>query len=136
DAGVDPSALVREGEAGPAVGQPLRDRPRDRALVGDAEDEAALAVETSHGGRVYGFLATLKTLRRLVLLPLAAALILASSASATFHTIRRTYGERSLPRVRAGTLKIPSASSGRLTVLADLRLPPLAAYTRNLSSAV
>ena len=52
DAGFDPFALVREGEAGPAVGQPFRDRPRDRALVGDAEDEAALAVEISHGGRV------------------------------------------------------------------------------------
>src|SRR5438477_184737 len=136
DAGFDPFALVREGEAGPAVGQPLRDRPRDRALVGDAEDEAALAVEISHGGRVYGFLATLKTLRRLALLPLAAALILASSASATLQPIRRTYSERSLPRVRAGTLKIPSASSRRLTVLADLRLPPLAAYNRNLFSAI
>src|SRR5205814_1995418 len=40
------------------------------------------------------------------------------------------------PRVRAGTLKIPSASSRRLTVLADLRLPPLAAYNRNLFSAI
>ena len=38
--------------------------------------------------------------------------------------------------MRAGTLKIPSASSRRLTVLADLRLPPLAAYNRNLFSAI
>jgi minor extracellular serine protease Vpr len=75
-------------------------------------------------------------LRRLVLLPLAAALILASTASATLQPIRRSFGERSLPQVRAGTLKIPSTTShGRLTVLVDLRLPPLAAYNRNLFSA-
>ena len=38
--------------------------------------------------------------------------------------------------MRAGTLKLPSASSrGRVTVLVDLRLPPLAAYNRNLFSA-
>jgi hypothetical protein len=76
-------------------------------------------------------------LRRVVLLPLAAALILTSAASATLQPIRRSHGEFSLPRVRAGTLKIPAASSrGRLTVLVGLRLPPLAAYNRNLFSAV
>src|SRR5438876_943137 len=134
---LDPFPLVGEGEPGAAVGETLRDRPGDRALVGDAEDEAALAGEISHGGRVYGFSATLRGLRRAALLPLAAALILASAASATLQPIRRSYGEFSLPRVRAGTLKIPAASShGRLTVLVDLRLPPLAAYNRNLFSAV
>ena len=76
-------------------------------------------------------------MRRAVLLPLAAALILTSAASATLQPIRRSYGERSLPRVRAGTLKIPSASSrGRLTVLVGLRLPPLAAYNRTLFAAI
>jgi subtilisin family serine protease len=75
-------------------------------------------------------------LRRIALLPLLAALILASAASAAFQPIRRTTGELTLPRVRAGTLKLPSASSrGRVTVLVDLRLPPLAAYNRNLFSA-
>jgi minor extracellular serine protease Vpr len=75
-------------------------------------------------------------LRRTALLPLAAALILASTASATLQPIRRTTGELTLPRVRAGTLKIPSTTShGRVTVLVDLRLPPLAAYNRNLFSA-
>jgi minor extracellular serine protease Vpr len=75
-------------------------------------------------------------LRRAVLLPLAAALILTSAASATFQPIRRSVGEITLPRVRAGTLKVPPAASrGRLTVLVDLRLPPLAAYNRNLFSA-
>jgi minor extracellular serine protease Vpr len=74
-------------------------------------------------------------LRRVVLLPLAAALILTSAASATLQPIRRSYGEFSLPRVRAGTLKIPAASSrGRVTVLVGLRLPPLAANNRNLFS--
>jgi subtilisin family serine protease len=74
-------------------------------------------------------------LRRAVLLPLAAALILVSAASATLQPVRRSAGEISVPRVRAGTLKIPPAASrGRLTVLVDLRLPPLAAYNRNLFS--
>jgi len=80
-------------------------------------------------------LATLRNLRRAVLLLLAAALILASAASAAFQPIRRSYGEFSLPRLRAGTLKVPAAhSQGRVTVLVDLRLPPLAAYNRNLFS--
>jgi minor extracellular serine protease Vpr len=74
-------------------------------------------------------------LRRAVLLLLAAALILASAASATLQPLRRSHGEFSLPRVRAGTLKIPAVhSQGRVTVLVDLRLPPLAAYNRNLFS--
>ena len=80
-------------------------------------------------------MATLRNLRRAVLLLLAAALILASAASAAFQPIRRSYGEFSLPRLRAGTLKVPAAhSQGRVTVLVDLRLPPLAAYNRNLFS--
>jgi len=80
-------------------------------------------------------LATLRNLRRAVLLLLAAALILASAASAAFQPIRRSYGEFSLPRLRAGTLKVPAVhSQGRVTVLVDLRLPPLAAYNRNLFS--
>src|SRR4029079_12966630 len=77
-AGLDPLPLVGEGKLGASVGKALRDRPGDRALVGDAEDEATLACEISHGGRVYGFSATLRCLRRVVLLPLAAALILTS----------------------------------------------------------
>src|SRR5439155_18138975 len=98
DAGLDPLPLIGESEPGAAVCEALRDRPGDRALVRDAEDEATLACEISHGGRVYGFLATLRGLRRAVLLLLAAALILASAASATLQPIRRSYGEFSLPR--------------------------------------
>ena len=135
NAALDPLALIGEGEAGAAVDQTLCDRPGDRPLVGDAKDKAALAREISHERASLRFLGYPANLRRLVFLPLAAALILASSASATLQPVRRSYGERSLPRVRAGTLKIPSASShGRLTVLVGLRLPPLATYNRNLFS--
>jgi hypothetical protein len=43
DARLDPLALVGEGELGAALGQTPRDRPGDRALVRDAEHQAALA---------------------------------------------------------------------------------------------
>jgi len=50
---LDPLALERERELGALVGQPARDRPRDRALVRDAEHQAPLALEPSrHRGRV------------------------------------------------------------------------------------
>ncbi len=42
---LDALALVREGELRALVGEPLRDRPRDRALVGDAQDERLLPLE-------------------------------------------------------------------------------------------
>jgi hypothetical protein len=41
----DPLALVREGESGPGVGEPLRNRPGDRALVRDAENQSVLPLE-------------------------------------------------------------------------------------------
>ena len=43
----DAISLVREGEARPAGRELPRDRPRDRALVGNTEDEAPLAFERS-----------------------------------------------------------------------------------------
>ena len=49
---LDPLALVGERELRAALGQPPRDRPRDRALVGDPEHETALAFESRHDGRV------------------------------------------------------------------------------------
>ena len=49
DALLDPLALVRESQLRAALGEPPRDGPRDRALVGDSEDEAALAFEGRHG---------------------------------------------------------------------------------------
>src|SRR6185436_3943574 len=42
---LDALALVREGDARTLVGKPLRDRPRDRALVRTTENERLLAFE-------------------------------------------------------------------------------------------
>ena len=42
---LDALALVGEGDRRSLVGEPLRDRPGDRALVRDAEDERLLAFE-------------------------------------------------------------------------------------------
>ncbi len=42
---LDALALVGERDARTLVGEPLRDRPRDRALVRDAEDERLLPFE-------------------------------------------------------------------------------------------
>jgi len=50
---LDPLALVGEHEARAALGEAPGDRPRDRAAVGDAEDEPALPFELScHDARV------------------------------------------------------------------------------------
>ncbi len=68
-------------------------------------------------------------MRRLAaLLALAAALCLAASAAAGLTPVRRTFGDVTLPRVRAGAIKIPAGhASGRVRVIVDLRLAPLAA---------
>ncbi len=67
-------------------------------------------------------------MRRTVLLTLAAALVLASAASAALQPVRRTLGERTVPLVRPGVVHIPAGHArGRVTVLVDLGLPPLAA---------
>lgn len=73
--------------------------------------------------------ATLYVLRRqLVLFVPIAALALAASASASLRPIDRTFGEITVPRVRAGTIRVPAEHrSGRVTVIATLRLPALAA---------
>ena len=47
DALLDALALVRERDLGALVGEPAGDRPRDRAPVGDAEDERLLSLEPS-----------------------------------------------------------------------------------------
>jgi hypothetical protein len=41
----EPLARVREGEAGACGGGRLRDGPRNRSFVGDADDEAVLALQ-------------------------------------------------------------------------------------------
>src|SRR5919199_3875310 len=132
---LDSLPLIRERKRRSAGRESARDRPRDRAFVGDAEDEPALAFESRHGGRVYGFSATLRALRRLVLVPLVAALVLASTTSAALQPVRRSFGERTVPRVQSGALKFTHAHArGRVTVIVGLRSEPLAAYNRNLFS--
>lgn len=77
-------------------------------------------------------------MRRLVFLTAVAALSTAATASASFQPIRRDHGEVVLPRVRAGVLHVPAAHRrGRVTVIARMSLPPLAAWNadRGLSSA-
>jgi len=66
--------------------------------------------------------------RQFVLFVPIAALALSASASAALRPIDRTFGELTVPRVQAGTIRIPAEHrSGRVTVIASLRLPPLAA---------
>ena len=50
--------------------------------------------------------------------------------------MRRSFGERTVPRVQSGALKFTHAHArGRVTVIVGLRSEPLAAYNRNLFSA-
>ena len=84
----------------------------------------------------FGYPAVLS--RRLALLTLTALLATPSAASAAFRPIKRDLGETSLPRLRAGTLNVPTARErGRVTVVVRLGLPPLAAWSadRGLSSS-
>jgi len=77
-------------------------------------------------------------LRRLaLLLVVVAALVAAADAGATFQHIRRHFGELTLPRVRAGTIKVPAGhAEGRMRVIVRLRPAPLAAvFGRSLQSA-
>ncbi len=68
-------------------------------------------------------------MRRLVaLFALAAALSLAATAAAGLTPVRRSFGNTTLPRVRAGAIKIPAGhATGRVRVIVDLKLAPLAA---------
>src|SRR5439155_14139401 len=84
---LDPLALVGEGELGASLREPVRDRPGDRALVRDAEDETAFAGEGSfHDARVYaaGALGYAELLAPpTAFLLLSAALVLATAAAAS-----------------------------------------------------
>jgi minor extracellular serine protease Vpr len=73
------------------------------------------------------FVATLLRLRRYpVLIALMAALCATASAAAGLQPINRTFGERTIPRVRYGTLKLPSTSgSDRVRVIVGLARPSL-----------
>jgi subtilisin family serine protease len=66
--------------------------------------------------------------RFLALTALAAALVCVTSASASLVPVRRTLGDRTVPRLRAGVVRIPAGhASARVRVIVGLRLPPLAA---------
>ena len=65
-----------------------------------------------------------------------AALASAVPAAASLQPIRRTFGETTLPRVRAGHLHIPAAQSDRVRVVVTLHLAPLAAHVRTLAGGV
>ena len=74
-------------------------------------------------------------LRRLLAFALcSAALASAAPAAAGFQPVRRTFGEVTLPRVRAGRRSRPARARrrGRVRVIVALRLPPLAAAFRRL----
>jgi minor extracellular serine protease Vpr len=72
--------------------------------------------------------------RAIALVTLAAMLGTAASAAAALQPVRRSWGEREAPLVRAGTLRVPpAAAKGRVTVIVTLRQPPLAARQRALS---
>ena len=63
-----------------------------------------------------------------MLIALIAALALAAPASAALQPINRTFGELTLPRVRAGTIAVPrNHATGRVRLIVGLSEPPLAA---------
>ena len=77
-------------------------------------------------------------MRRLVpFFAVLAALTVAAPTSASLQPIKRSFGETTLPRLRAGTIKIPAGhADGRLRVIVRLAQPPLAAvFGRSLKSA-
>jgi subtilisin family serine protease len=71
--------------------------------------------------------------RAIPLLACCAALVGALPAAAQLVPVQRTFGDRTVPRVRAGFIPLTASSSSRVRVVVDLRLPPLAArYGRGL----
>src|SRR5213596_656713 len=79
------------------------------------------------------------TLRRPLLLAIALGLVAATSASAALTPVRRPTSETgTLPRLRAGTLVVPSGhATSQTRVIVRLSAPPLAAWNaqRTLASA-
>jgi minor extracellular serine protease Vpr len=62
------------------------------------------------------------------LVAVGAALASTVSAAASLVPIQRTFGDRTIPQVQKGTLTIPAGhASGRIRVIVELGLPPLAA---------
>ena len=74
--------------------------------------------------------------RAIPLLACCAALVGALPAAAQLVPVQRTFGERTVPRIRAGVIPLTTPSTGRVRVIVDLPLPPLAArYGRGLYAA-
>jgi len=77
-------------------------------------------------------------LRRLLLVSALVVLATATSAAAALEPLRPDLREASQPRVRAGTIQIPSAQArGTTRVIVRLKAPPLAVWSseRTLSTA-
>jgi minor extracellular serine protease Vpr len=70
------------------------------------------------------------------LLAVVTALASAFPAGAALLPVERTFGDRTVPRVRAGALQIPrNQASGRVRVIVGLQLAPLAAsYGRSFAT--
>jgi subtilisin family serine protease len=70
-------------------------------------------------------------------LAVGAALATALPAAGALRPVERTFGDRTIPRVRAGVLPQPTGpNGGRVRVIATLPLPPLAAaFGRSLAAA-
>ena len=71
------------------------------------------------------------------MIALAAALTVAAPSFASLQPIKRDFGELTLPRLRAGTIKVPAGhATGRVRVIVQLKQPPLAAvFARDKSAA-
>jgi minor extracellular serine protease Vpr len=66
-----------------------------------------------------------------------AALASTAPAGAKLVPVKRTFGDRTLPRVRTGRLSIPrNQASGRIRVIVGLQLPPLAAWSGRTLAAI
>jgi minor extracellular serine protease Vpr len=77
-------------------------------------------------------------LRRLVSsIAVLAALAIVAPTFASLQPIKRDFGEVTLPRLRAGTIKVPAGhAEGRVRVIVRLKQPPLAAvFARDKSAA-
>src|SRR6185436_19566536 len=76
-------------------------------------------------------------LRRSLIFAVLAALTAVPESAAAFRPIQRSFGELTIPQVRAGTVTIPKRQhDGRVRVIVTLKLPPLAqAYGRGLYAA-
>src|SRR6266511_2855231 len=102
-------------------------RPRERSSHGlyAAPQAGALALSLDCGA-----------LRRSVcLLAVVTALASTVPADASLLPVRRTFGDLTVPRVRAGTLTIPlNQAAGRIRVIIGLPLAPLAAAQARLAA--